>query len=118
MSAPRTGKPFVYTTWLTPLLAGEMQCQYAAWFRAHYQYAKRPDTTFNLAAWNAEHTKLLDRRRRELEADGWKVTLENVNAFRLNGATAILAGKPDLIASRNNSWLVVDTKTGQQRNKD
>lgn len=118
MTTPRGGLPFVWCTWLSGVLAGDRQCLWAPWFRSHFRFDKRPDSTFNLAAWSAEHNALVDIRRQELEAEGWTVTIENENAFRWHGKTAILAGKPDLIARRPGEFLVVDGKTGQQRNSD
>ena len=38
---------------------------------------------------------------------------EDQNSFRLRGATAILAGKPDLIAVRNGDAVIVDAKSGR-----
>ena len=113
----RSGLPYVYVTWLTPLLAGEAQCHYAAHFKARHKYTKRP-STFDLAAWSADHTVLLQTRRAELEADGWRTAVEGINAFRLKGDTAILAGQPDIIASRTGETRVIDLKTGQQRHRD
>lgn len=118
MAPPRGGLPFVYATWVTPILAGEQECVYASWFKANYRYSKRDDGTFNLAAWTADHTALLRQRCAELTADGWRVRVENENAFRLKGAVALLAGKPDLIALKDGVVRVVDIKTGQPRNRD
>ena len=118
MATPRGGLPFVYVTGLTGILAGEQQCTYASWFKAKYRYTKRPDETFNLAAWTTDHTRLLQRRAEELQAEGWRVRLENENAFRLKGDHALLAGKPDLIATRDGVVRIVDAKTGQPKNRD
>jgi len=117
-TTPRGGKNFVWVTWLSGVLAGDKQCVWAPWFRSTFRYDKRPDGSFNLAAWSADHSALVNTRRHELEADGWTVTLESENAFRLHGKTAILAGKPDLIARRGTHYLVVDGKTGKQRHSD
>lgn len=29
--------PYVWVTWLTKILAGEQSCEWASWFKAHYQ---------------------------------------------------------------------------------
>src|SRR4051812_20477199 len=118
MATPRDGLPFVYATWIVGILAGEQECVYAPWFKSTHKYTKRDDGTFNLAAWTADHTALLKERRDELVADGWRVRVENENAFRLKGAAALLAGKPDLIALKDGTARIVDIKTGQVRNKD
>ena len=38
---------------------------------------------------------------------------ENQNAFRLTGQTAVLAGKPDLIALNSATGRILDVKTGK-----
>jgi CRISPR/Cas system-associated exonuclease Cas4 (RecB family) len=116
---PRDGQPWIWTTWITPVLAGEAQCQYAPYVKAHFRYTKRPDDRgFNLAKWNADHTMLLEQRCRELSSEGWTIALENENSFRLKGKTAVLAGKPDIIAHRADEWRVIDAKTGAAKNRD
>ena len=30
--------PYIWVTWLTKLLAGEAQCDWASWFKAHNKY--------------------------------------------------------------------------------
>jgi hypothetical protein len=114
----RPGVPYVWCSWLVKALAGESQCLYQPWLKAHFKYDKRPDTTFNLAAWTAEHDALVQTRAKELRSQGWIVTLERQNALKLQGKTAILAGQPDLVAVRDGDTLVVDGKTGQQRHAD
>ena len=117
-TTPRPGLPYIYLTWLTKVLAGEAECVYQPWVKAHFKYAKRPDTSFNLAAWSVEHNALVTKRAEALRQDGYVITLEDQNSFKLLGKTAILAGKPDILAVRDGRWLVVDAKTGQQRHSD
>src|ERR1044072_2725074 len=118
MSTPRDGLPFVWVSWLTPLLAGEAQCQYAAWVKSHYRYPKRRDASSYLAKWSADPAALVRRRQAELQAEGWQVEVEGANAFRLKGSTAILAGQPDVVARRHGDVLVSDAKTGTPRTRD
>ena len=110
--------PFIWPTWITGLLAGDKQCRWAAWYRAHYRYEKRPDQNFDSAAWTASHNALVQRRKAALEADGWRVTLEGQNDFKLVGRTAVLSGKPDLLAFKDGQALVSDEKTGKKKNAD
>ena len=56
--------------------------------------------------------------RAELEENGWRCAIEGENDFRLEGATAVVAGKPDLIATMPGHVLVVDGKTGRRRDSD
>ena len=56
--------------------------------------------------------------RRELEAAGNRVFTENQNAFQLRGRTAVLGGKPDLIAlnkqdGTESGGTIINVKTGK-----
>lgn len=110
--------PFVWPSWLTKLLAGEAQCYFQLWFKSHYQYDKIEDATFNLAMWTEQHNELVNARARALREQGYLVTLEDTNAFKMKGRTALLSGKPDLIARRVGETVVSDGKTGKQKNSD
>jgi hypothetical protein len=116
-TSPRSGLPYVWVTWLTSLLCGDAQCFYAPWFKSHFKYDKVP-SDFSLAAWQVEHAALVQEAAERMKVDGWTVTLENQNAFRLTGKTAILAGKPDAIGRKGNRVRIVDCKTGQPSNRD
>lgn len=117
MATPRKSKPYIWVTWLAKLLGGN-QCVWAAWFKAHYRYQKFEEQAADLAKWNQDHTRMMLARRRALERDGWVVTVEDQNAFALEGRTAIVAGKADLIAVKGDRVLVVDGKTGRERESD
>jgi CRISPR/Cas system-associated exonuclease Cas4 (RecB family) len=113
----------VFVTWLAKTLAGS-PCLYSPWFRAHYQYARFEEQASDLVGWNRQHTALMAAIQQELEEVGWTCTVEEENAFKLQGRTAVLAGKPDLIgrleayADHPARVLVVDGKTGQPRDSD
>ncbi len=113
----RKGLPYLYASWMAKRLAGETQCEWSLWFQSRYKYDKVQDG-FDLAAWSAEHDALVGSRAKELEAAGYTVTTENANYFQLKGQTAIIAGKEDLIARKPGYCIVLDGKTGQQRNSD
>jgi len=38
--ADRRDKPYIWITWLSKLIAGESQCEYASWYKAHFKTAK------------------------------------------------------------------------------
>lgn len=114
---PRFGKPYLYATWLSPLLAGSASCQAAVWTKAHFFYDKRR-SDFDFTAWRIAHTAMLEKRAAELRADGWTVTTEDQNAFKLNGKVAILSGKPDLVSRLGDDVLISDLKSGQRRDSD
>ena len=105
--------PYVWATWLARLLAGEASCEWAAWFRAHYQDWTKPPSDFNQSQWMLDHTALVNRERESREALGYTVFTENQNSFRLRGKFATLAGKPDLIAVKDSDLVVIDAKTGK-----
>jgi hypothetical protein len=117
MATARRGS-YIYTTWITGLLAGDDHCRWAAWFRAHFQHEAVGRTDGNLAKWKAEHGAMVDARVASLIADGWTVFLEAQNKFTLAGKAAVLAGVPDIVAVRDQEGLVVDCKSGQPRDKD
>jgi hypothetical protein len=117
MAVPRE-EPYVWVTWISKLLAGESQCEWAAWFRAHHQYDKRA-SDFDVAGWTAEHTAMVRDRAVELRAKGYEVWLESQNSFRLRGEQGtVLAGKPDIIAAAGDDLCVIDCKTGAARISD
>ena len=60
------------------------------------------------------HTALLNERRVNWEVGGYDVDVEARNRFELRGRTATLAGKPDIIARREDAAVVVDAKTGNE----
>jgi len=114
----RRRRPYIWVSWATPLLAGS-SCQWAAWFKSHYRYAKRDrDDNFDRSTWTREHNKMVQDRRKLLEADGWAVTLEEANSFKLEGRAATLAGKPDLVAVKGARAVIFDEKSGKERRSD
>lgn len=117
MAVLRKGKPYIYATWLAKLLGGQ-QCVWSAWFKAHYKYDKHEEMASDLVQWNRDHNELMRKRRLELEREGYVVTAEDLNAFRLELPTAVIAGKPDLLARKDGLVLVVDGKTGSERESD
>jgi CRISPR/Cas system-associated exonuclease Cas4 (RecB family) len=73
----------------------------------------------NLDTWTAEHTAMVHDVAAEYQAAGFWVYLEGQNSIRVKGSGgAVLAGKPDLIAVKGDTAIVVDCKTGQPRTSD
>ena len=105
--------PYVWATWLAKLLAGENSCEWAGWFRSHYQDWARPPSDFDQAQWMLDHTALVPRERESRERLGYTVFTENQNSFRLRGRSATVAGKPDLIALKGSDAVIVDARTGK-----
>ncbi len=105
--------PYVWVTWLAKLLAGESSCEWAGWFRVHYQDWAKPPCDFNQAQWMLDHTALVNRERESREKLGYTVYTEGQNSFRLRGRAATLAGKPDLIAVKGGEAMIIEAKTGK-----
>ena len=114
----RRDNPYLWVTWITGLMAGEAQCQWAAWFRAHFKgFDKRP-STLDMVAWKAQHGEMLRAKAAALRNDGYTVFIEEQNKFTFRGQAATLQGKPDVVAVKDDDALVVDCKTGQRRDSD
>ena len=108
--------PYFWATWLARILAGDKSCEWAVWFKAHHQNWARQPSDFDQATWLATHTAALNEQKQLWQESGHAVFVENQNAFRLQGHTATLAGKPDLIVERDERHsLIVDVKTGQEQ---
>ena len=113
--AERRDEPYIWVTWLTKLLVGENSCEWAAWFRANHEsrsYDKVP-SNFDATEWQLHHTELLSKVRAGIEAEGRTAFTEGQNSFTLMGRTAVLGGKPDLIAVSEGAGTILDVKTGQ-----
>ncbi len=109
--------PYTYATWISKAMAGECTCLYAPWFKSHYKVQSRQDA--NLDAWTAEHTAMLHDTAAEFRARGYKVYLEGQNTMRIQGqGGAILGAKPDLVAVKGDTAVIVDCKTGKPRTSD
>ncbi len=116
--AVERSNPFIWVSWLSKLMAGEKQCEWASWFRAHYIWGKLP-SGLDVAKWTANHAQLLRARRTALEAEGFTVYTEDQNSFTLQGKTGIeVSGKPDIVAIRDKEAYVEDCKTGSPRHSD
>ena len=118
MADMKRRRPYVYTTWLTKLLSGEAKCKYAAWYKSVFKYEKRSDDFPDRDAWIAKHDAIVNRREEELIRLGWTTKKEDDAEFVLRGNAADLAGKPDLVAMRGETALVIDAKSGKPKKAD
>lgn len=117
MATRRKGKPYIHVTWLAKLLGGN-ECLWSAWFKAHHKYDKYETQAVDLVQWNRDHSELMRKRRLELEREGYRVMVEQENDFKLELEHAIVAGKPDIVATKPGLILLVDGKTGRERESD
>ena len=116
MAELRNEGPYVWVTWLPRLLTGESFLRVGPLgFKAqHYgnSWARMP-SDFDLSQWLMDHTVLLNELRGNWERQGYSVLTEDQNHFTLRGSSAVLAGKPDLVARKGNKVTVIDAKTGK-----
>ena len=115
MARFRTNGPYIWVTWLPRLLSGESSCEWASWFKAQHEgwsWSRMP-SDFDQTGWMMNHTSLLNEQRQVWEQWGYTVLTEGQNSFNLQGSSAVLAGKPDLVARRRDGVTVIDAKTGR-----
>ena len=107
--------PYIWVTWISNLLTGENSCEWAGWFKANHQKWAKPDSNFDQATWLLNHTALLNQQREIWQGHGYDVFVEGQNSFVLRGKTAVLGGKPDLIAVQGDDAVIIDAKSGKEK---
>ena len=115
MALLRSAGPYVWVSWINKLLVGEASCEWGSWFKAQHEGSswEKVPSDFDQVQWLLKHVELLEQTRRYYERQGYSVMLDSQNSFVLRGHTATLAGKPDLVAIRDNEAVVIDVKVGQ-----
>ena len=63
---------------------------------------------------DAQPHRASQRTESQLGVGGYTVEVEGQNSFQLRGKSATLAGRPDLVARRDDEAVIVDAKTGQE----
>jgi RecB family exonuclease len=82
------------------------------WFKANYKYQKvLHDRDYR--GWETEHLDLVEKCATELAKRGFEVVTEC--EFEVEGQTAVIAGKADIIAEKPDSVIIIDCKTGQEK---
>lgn len=110
---------YVWVTWLSRLMEGDVQCQWASWFRAHYTAYTKAPSDFQLATWTVDHNQCLDVLCKECGTKSLTYFKENQNNFTVRRGGMTIGGKPDLVVLENDkSYTVYDVKTGQPRSSD
>jgi hypothetical protein len=111
---------YVWVTWLSRLMGGDVRCQWAPWFKTHYTGYIQVPSDFQLAVWTVEHTQLLDELSKERSALGEGIYRENQNEFKGRRPSGlVIAGRPDLITvDQGDHCTVYDVKTGKPRQSD
>lgn len=115
-------KPYVWVSWITKLIAGEHDCWWAAWFKAHHQeYDKLLDGEREsfLSKWTKIHDGMVRSLARNAKSAGYTVRVESQGEWKLSGRAGDLAGKPDVTARKDSGPVrVVDAKSGKRRESD
>ncbi len=100
-------------------MAGDVQCQWASWFRSHYMDYPKAPSAFQQATWIVEHNKCLDELCKECAAQSLNYFKESQNSFTVKRGSMTIGGKPDLIVLESDkSYIVYDVKTGQPKASD
>lgn len=127
MMKQKRNNVFIWPSLLSKLVAGEQMCEFQSWFKAHFQYDKKP-SNFNLMEWNVKHTQLLHKRRDKLAKEGYIVKVEGQNKFKLKCPKGVIvSGKADIVAIEevedeqiaglmHKCYVVEDCKTGKPLN--
>ena len=115
MAQFRATGPYVWVTWLPRLLSGDSSCEWASWFKAQHEgwnWSRMP-SDYDQTAWIMNHTTLLNQQRQRWEHQRYSVLTDGQNSFNLWDSSAVLAGKPDLVARHRDQITVIDAKTGR-----
>ena len=115
MADVRASGPYIWVTWVTKLLSGGDSCEWASWFKAQHESNSwtKMDSTFDAVGWQINHTAKINENRELWEAQGYQVFTEGQNSFSLRGKSATIGGKPDLIAVKDDDYVIIDVKTGK-----
>ena len=94
--------PNIWATWLPRLLTGENSCEWAVWFKAHYQDWTRTPSEFNQAEWMLNHTALLNKRKADWKHGGFDVKHRGTEQLPASGQVRHAGGpaRPDHAAGR------------------
>ena len=114
MAQARATGPRISPLWLAGLLSGEVQCQWASWFRTHHEDWDRVETP-DLPGldWQTQYTVQLNGCIRRYEEQGYTVSNGAPNAYSLSLGDAVLSGRPDVIAVKGDDCVVIDFPKGE-----
>ena len=78
----RREHPYIWATWLPRLLTGENSCEWAIWFKAHYQDWTRQPSDFDQAKWVLDHTALVNEAHQQLDGRRLRRRRRGTEPFR------------------------------------
>ncbi len=119
----RRKKPFVWVTWIPPLLAGDTFCEFMLHQLGNFYAPKSNDDI--PASWFDDHNRLVSKVADDYQQIGRTVRIEDENRVEIVSKSGVtVVGKPDILVEEVNCGpsksrgIIVDAKTGRQRSKD
>ena len=110
---------YVWVTWLAKIMAGDVQCHWAPWFKSHYKVSPKAPSDFQQSTWIVDHNKCLDDVCKGCVTKSLSFFKENQNSFTAKRGNMTIKGKPDLIVlGSDQKYTVYDIKTGQPKASD
>jgi hypothetical protein len=106
----RREKPYIHITWISPLLIGENQCNWSAWYRTHFHYAET-ESNFDEVKYRIDHTALKDRVLADLKGRECAILVEK-KVF-MERPRANVSGKIDLLAYKGDRGVIFELKSGK-----
>jgi len=117
VTTPRKGLPEFWVTSLAKALSGDQPCVLSTWMQGYFKLAKGAADQASMSVWRANHSAQLADAVEKFRADGWKCSVERY--FRVQGQTAIITGKSDLIIQQTDKRpRICDVKSGSPRDSD
>lgn len=112
ITAKKRFKSYARVEQISKLLAKEKMCNFSVWLPTQYQF-KKAASNYDIS----EHNEMVIKRASQLQAEGFTVYVENANSFKVEGKIfeICVAGRPDIVATKNDWVLVEDCKTGKRR---
>jgi hypothetical protein len=109
----------VCVTWLTQLMSGKVQCQWATWFRSHCMGYPESISDHQQNILIEARNRCLDGLCNEFTQQSLIFFKEKENNFTANRGNMTIEGKPDLIVlGSNNTCTVYDIKIGHHEVND
>lgn len=116
-------KPFVWVTWLPPLLAGDTHCEFMLHQLSNFIAPSNNDGPS--ASWMDDHNRLVNRISDQYQQMGRTVRVEDENRVEIISRSGVkVVGKPDILDEEVLSGpgkargIIIDAKTGRPRSRD
>jgi hypothetical protein len=108
---------YVHSVWLAKVLGLESSCLYSVHVKSTYKLPKR--SNFPESSWQEKQNELIRSYAEILRDQGYKLHVQEENAFSLKGKSGVvIGGQPAIIAIRNDDVRVYDCRATSPRNID